>query len=149
MSSNPHTILTCCDTASLAWMEIRTILAKMHFRYDFKLLNREVDFHRDSEMHTLWDKPRILVHVVAREEEEEAPLSKGKGDAVQGEVGKKQEVVPESESEKEEEEAAPKEEMSKPCAASEETPPAEEPPTPREEDTKKATPSVDIADGID
>lgn len=48
-------------------MELRTILAKMHFKYDFKLLNEDLDWHRDSEMHTLWNKPKLMVHVTPRE----------------------------------------------------------------------------------
>lgn len=51
---------------SLAWIELRTTLAKMHFKYDIKLLNEELDWHRDSEMHTLWNKPNLMVHVVPR-----------------------------------------------------------------------------------
>ncbi|KAI4217471.1 MAG: hypothetical protein LQ351_000066 [Letrouitia transgressa] len=55
-----------CLGRSLAWIELRTTLAKMHFKYDIKLLNEELDWHRDSEMHTLWNKPNLMVHVVPR-----------------------------------------------------------------------------------
>ncbi|KAL8729762.1 MAG: hypothetical protein Q9181_004890 [Wetmoreana brouardii] len=57
-----------CLGRSLAWMELRTILAKMHFKYDIKLLNEHLDWNRDSEMHTLWNKPTLLVHVLPRAE---------------------------------------------------------------------------------
>lgn len=56
-------------SSSLAWMELRTILAKMHFKYDIKLLNGDLDWNRDSEMHTLWKKPKLMVHVLPRAEE--------------------------------------------------------------------------------
>ncbi|KAL9016827.1 MAG: hypothetical protein Q9185_005824 [Variospora sp. 1 TL-2023] len=59
-----------CLGRNLAWMELRTILAKMHFKYDFKLLNKDLDWHRDSEMHTLWNKPTLSVHVIPRAEAE-------------------------------------------------------------------------------
>ncbi|KAL8724114.1 MAG: hypothetical protein Q9166_008126 [cf. Caloplaca sp. 2 TL-2023] len=61
-----------CLGRSLAWMELRTILAKMHFKYDFKLLNEDLDWNRDSEMHTLWNKPNLMVHVLPRAEAETA-----------------------------------------------------------------------------
>ncbi|KAL8661263.1 MAG: hypothetical protein Q9202_005747 [Teloschistes flavicans] len=96
-----------CLGRSLAWMEIRTILAKMHFQYDFRLLNTDVDFHRDSEMHTLWNKPRLMVHVVPREEattRKDAP----EGEALRGETLDK-EVAPAEASGHE----APEEETSK------------------------------------
>lgn len=54
--------------SSLAWMELRTILAKMHLKYDIKLLNEDLDWNRDSEMHTLWNKPNLMVHVLPRAE---------------------------------------------------------------------------------
>ncbi|KAL8708610.1 MAG: hypothetical protein Q9220_006546 [cf. Caloplaca sp. 1 TL-2023] len=57
-----------CLGRNLAWMELRTILAKMHFKYDVKLLNEELDWNRDSEMHTLWNKPNLMVHMIPRAE---------------------------------------------------------------------------------
>ncbi len=49
---------------SLAWMELRTILAKLHFTYDLKLQNDNLDWQRDSEMYTLWKKPELKVKVM-------------------------------------------------------------------------------------
>ena len=48
---------------SLGWLELRTILAKLFFSYDLKLKNNDVDWHRDSRMHTLWNKPKLIVKV--------------------------------------------------------------------------------------
>lgn len=48
-------------------MEIRTILAKLHFSYDLALLDgQDVDWHRDSQMHTLWKKPKLMVRATRR-----------------------------------------------------------------------------------
>ncbi|KAA8909875.1 benzoate 4-monooxygenase cytochrome P450 [Sphaerosporella brunnea] len=55
-----------CLGRSLGWMELRTILAKMHFKYDLELINKDIDWHRDSEMHTLWKKPELMVKVLPR-----------------------------------------------------------------------------------
>ena len=45
---------------------MRTTLAKLHYKYDLELLNKEVNWQRDSKMHTLWQKPDIMVKVHAR-----------------------------------------------------------------------------------
>ncbi|EKG12711.1 Cytochrome P450 [Macrophomina phaseolina MS6] len=55
-----------CLGRSLGWMELRTFLAKMHFEYDFELLDPELDWHKESEMHTLWQKPKLMVRVFPR-----------------------------------------------------------------------------------
>lgn len=52
--------------ASLAWMELTTVLAKLLLTYDMKLLNSELDWHRDSRMATLWQKPELRVRVIPR-----------------------------------------------------------------------------------
>ncbi|KAL9583824.1 MAG: hypothetical protein Q9203_004916 [Teloschistes exilis] len=117
---------------SLAWMEIRTILAKMHFKYDFKLLNREVNFHRDSEMHTLWNKPRLMVHVVPREE---GPSRKEEEEGLRGDGVREEALKGEKEKEKEKEQTPPKEEKSTPEPATVDHPPAAAE-SPKEENTK-------------
>ncbi|KAK2755487.1 hypothetical protein FQN54_006424 [Arachnomyces sp. PD_36] len=55
-----------CLGRHLGWMEIRTTLTKLHFKYDFELLNSDLDWHRDSLMHTLWQKPGLSVRAVPR-----------------------------------------------------------------------------------
>ena len=47
-------------------MEMRTTLAKLHFKYDLELLSKEVDWQGDSKMHTLWQKPDLLVKVTGK-----------------------------------------------------------------------------------
>lgn len=51
---------------SLAWVELRTTLAKLYFTYDLKLQDQDLDWHRDSRMHTLWNKPSLMVQVIPR-----------------------------------------------------------------------------------
>ncbi|KAI6084939.1 benzoate 4-monooxygenase cytochrome P450 [Hypoxylon rubiginosum] len=55
-----------CLGQSLAWMEMRTTLAKIHYSYDLELLSEDLDWHRDSQMHTLWIKPELRVRVTVR-----------------------------------------------------------------------------------
>ena len=33
---------------SLAWMEINTIICKLLWSFDFELVNKDMDLHRDS-----------------------------------------------------------------------------------------------------
>lgn len=41
-------------------------VSRLVFRYEFEMLNKDVDWHRDSEMHLLWKKPEILVKFTER-----------------------------------------------------------------------------------
>lgn len=54
------------EVCSLAWIEMRTIVAKVIYAYDLKWLNPEMDWHHESQMHILWHKPQLMVKVVAR-----------------------------------------------------------------------------------
>jgi hypothetical protein len=47
-------------------MELRTTLAKMLWKYDLQLADDKFDWHRDSQMHTLWKKPKMMVFVKER-----------------------------------------------------------------------------------
>lgn len=42
-------------------MEFRTTLAKVIWTFDLELANQDLDWHRDSRMHSLWVKPKLLV----------------------------------------------------------------------------------------
>jgi hypothetical protein len=44
-------------------MELRTTLAKLLWKYDMQLMDDALDWHRDSQMHTLWKKPKLLVEL--------------------------------------------------------------------------------------
>ncbi|KAF5493984.1 Cytochrome P450 monooxygenase BOT4 [Colletotrichum fructicola] len=52
---------------SLGWMELQTIMAKIIYRYDMEPVDDTVDWHRDSMMHTLWEKPALMVRFKKRE----------------------------------------------------------------------------------
>ena len=51
---------------SLGWMELRTVLAKIHYSYDLRLLDKDLDWQKQSKMHTLWQKPQLMVAVQPR-----------------------------------------------------------------------------------
>ncbi|KEQ98174.1 hypothetical protein AUEXF2481DRAFT_2148 [Aureobasidium subglaciale EXF-2481] len=55
-----------CLGRNLAWMEMNTILSKLHWKFDLELLNTDVDWQRDSRMYTLWKKPELRVKVMPR-----------------------------------------------------------------------------------
>ncbi|RYN45628.1 hypothetical protein AA0119_g11840 [Alternaria tenuissima] len=66
-ASQPFSLGTrSCLGKSLAWLELRTILAKLYFKYDLKLMDPQLDWHAQSEMHTLWQKPEMRVAIVSR-----------------------------------------------------------------------------------
>ena len=45
-----------------------TVIAKFLLSYDLELLNEELDWHRDSRMATLWQKPELRVRVTPRKQ---------------------------------------------------------------------------------
>jgi hypothetical protein len=51
---------------SLGWMELRTILAKLYFKYDLELMDDTLNWQEASEMHTLWKKPKLMVRTKPR-----------------------------------------------------------------------------------
>ncbi|KAJ4289876.1 hypothetical protein N0V90_011209 [Kalmusia sp. IMI 367209] len=56
-----------CLGRSLGWMEMRTTLAKLHFKFDLELVDTTLDWHGKSRMHTLWQKPALPMRIYARE----------------------------------------------------------------------------------
>ncbi|KAF4948832.1 hypothetical protein FSARC_13638 [Fusarium sarcochroum] len=56
-SLGPH----ACIGTSLAYLEMRIILAKMVWLYDWELVNTELDFFQEARLYLLWDKPSVLV----------------------------------------------------------------------------------------
>lgn len=51
---------------SLGWMELRTVLAKLHYKCSLELVNTDLNWQDDSKMHTLWQKPKMKVRVSQR-----------------------------------------------------------------------------------
>lgn len=56
-----------CIGINLAYLEMRVILAKMVWQYDFELLSKELDWERDSMMYVLWQKPVMNMKFHPRE----------------------------------------------------------------------------------
>lgn len=56
-----------CAGINLAYLEMRVILAKMVWQYDFELLNKELDWERESQMYVLWQKPVMNMKFYPRE----------------------------------------------------------------------------------
>lgn len=50
----------------LAWLELRLMFAKLHYKYDTELVGGHVDWNRDVEMHLLWKKPSIVTRLTPR-----------------------------------------------------------------------------------
>ena len=51
---------------SLSWLEMRTVLAKLVWKFDFKLGKEGIDWHRDAKMVAFWNIPELWVKVTAR-----------------------------------------------------------------------------------
>ncbi|KAI0532402.1 benzoate 4-monooxygenase cytochrome P450 [Xylaria digitata] len=56
-----------CLGRNLGWMELRITLARLLWKYDLQLVDDTLDWHGDSQMHTLWKKPKLLVSIKNRE----------------------------------------------------------------------------------
>ncbi|KAI0474773.1 cytochrome P450, partial [Xylaria cf. heliscus] len=50
-----------CMGKSLGLLELRLVMSKVIWKYDLKLLDTSLDWHEDSEMQTLWQKPKMRV----------------------------------------------------------------------------------------
>lgn len=50
-----------CLGINLAYLEMRLIIAKMVFYFDWELVNKDVDLFKDSSLYLLWKKPRLMV----------------------------------------------------------------------------------------
>ncbi|KAI1480593.1 cytochrome P450 [Daldinia eschscholtzii] len=58
-----------CMGRNLAWLDLRTTLAKLVWTYDLELATASaspVDWHAESRMHTLWRKPDLMVRATNR-----------------------------------------------------------------------------------
>lgn len=50
-----------CLGINLAYLELRIILAKMVFHYDWELINKDLKFFEDAKLFVLWKKPKVVV----------------------------------------------------------------------------------------
>ncbi|KAH8786726.1 cytochrome P450 [Hyaloscypha sp. PMI_1271] len=56
-----------CIGQNMAWMELRILVAKMVFLFDFKLVDDNLDWDRDGLCFRLWQKPDLWTNVTKRE----------------------------------------------------------------------------------
>jgi len=55
-----------CLGINLAYMEMRIILARMVWEFDWELVSREVDWERDISLKLLWIQPTLNVRFVVK-----------------------------------------------------------------------------------
>jgi hypothetical protein len=51
----------------MAWMEMRILIAKMIFLFDYELVDDSLDWDRDSPSFILWQKPELWTKVTLRD----------------------------------------------------------------------------------
>jgi hypothetical protein len=51
----------------MAWMEMRILIAKMVFHFDYELVDDNLDWVRDSSCFILWQKPDLWTKVIPRD----------------------------------------------------------------------------------
>ncbi|TEA19177.1 Cytochrome P450 monooxygenase BOT4 [Colletotrichum sidae] len=56
-----------CLGQNFAYMEINLILAKMLWKYDLELVNKDLDWEKESQLHVMWWKPALMVQFRERE----------------------------------------------------------------------------------
>ncbi|KAI0973641.1 benzoate 4-monooxygenase cytochrome P450 [Xylaria arbuscula] len=67
-ASQPFSLGTrSCIGKSLGLLELRLILAKLIWKYEIEILDDTLDWQRDSDMRTLWEKPKLPVKIRTRE----------------------------------------------------------------------------------
>ncbi len=52
----------------MAWMELRILIAKLVFLFDFELADDELDWDRDCACFRLWQRPDLWIKVTMRED---------------------------------------------------------------------------------
>ncbi|KAH7459247.1 hypothetical protein FOMA001_g20089 [Fusarium oxysporum f. sp. matthiolae] len=56
-----------CIGRNLAYTEMRLLLAKLAFSFEMKIVNEDLDWDRDTNTSTFWDKPSLMVQFRKRE----------------------------------------------------------------------------------
>ncbi|KAK1638007.1 putative cytochrome P450 [Colletotrichum phormii] len=66
-ASQPFSLGTrACLGRNVAYMELRLILARLLYKYDLKLLDKDLDWEGKSQMHVMWSKPELRVEFAPR-----------------------------------------------------------------------------------
>ncbi|PMD33124.1 cytochrome P450 [Hyaloscypha variabilis F] len=67
-ASNPFLLgPRACIGQNMAWMEMRILIAKMVFLFDYELVDEKLDWERDSPAFILWQKPELWTKVTPRD----------------------------------------------------------------------------------
>lgn len=56
-----------CIGQSLAWAEMRTILARLFWNFEFEMLDTSRDWEKQQRVFVLWSKPSLMVRLRVRE----------------------------------------------------------------------------------
>jgi cytochrome P450 len=64
-----------CLGINLAYMEMRIILARLVWEFDWELLSTEIDWERDTEVKLLWRKPKQRVRFKSTMRDSERELT--------------------------------------------------------------------------
>ncbi len=51
----------------MAWMELRILIAKMVFLFDYELVDDTLDWVRDSPTFILFEKPKLWTKITVRD----------------------------------------------------------------------------------
>lgn len=54
---------TSASNHSLAYAEMRLIMAKIIFNFDMRLADESRDFYKNSKVYGAWLKPSLMVHL--------------------------------------------------------------------------------------
>ena len=46
---------------SFAYVEMSLIMAKLHWKHDLELVNKDVNWEGQSRLHVMWSKPELWV----------------------------------------------------------------------------------------
>jgi cytochrome P450 len=57
-----------CLGINLAYLELRVILAKMVWAYEWEMVDKHVDWVRDNKMYVIWEKPQMKMRFRSRME---------------------------------------------------------------------------------
>ena len=54
------------DAFSFALVQVSLLLAKMHFRFDMDMLDKELDWEAKNHIHVMWWKPPLYIRMMKR-----------------------------------------------------------------------------------
>ncbi|KAH8812380.1 cytochrome P450 [Xylogone sp. PMI_703] len=55
-----------CLGRNLAWMELRLVMSKLLWNFDFKIENSELIWEKDQKAYVIWQKPELILRLTPR-----------------------------------------------------------------------------------